>query len=265
MHPIYYPSVPRDIAVDASGSIYLVTLAKEGTAGTGNSRWLIRKGLATSGGMTWSMVGDFSYPDGYDYDHGFEADGPTGVACVGSSVFVVGGGGNSWVVRKSSNGGSTWQVVDTYQYGKNLKSHAFDVAADSAGNVYVIGCGEKLGTRWIVRKGTIGGTKWSVVDDFRLSGGSYAEGRGIAVDPNNNIHITGMATSSQSNWNWVIRQLSAATGTWSTTDVFSLAPGQNSYGQAIATDPLGNLFAAGRAYDSAGFYHGWLVRRKLVP
>lgn len=93
MHPIYYPSVPRDIAVDASGSIYLVTLAKEGTAGTGNSRWLIRKGLATSGGMTWSMVGDFSYPDGYDYDHGFEADGPTGVACVGSSVFVVGGGG----------------------------------------------------------------------------------------------------------------------------------------------------------------------------
>ena len=263
VHPLYYPSLPRDIAVDANGSIYMVTLAKEGTAGTGNSRWLIRKGLATPGGMTWSMAGDFLYPDGYESDHGHEADGATGVACVGSNVFVVGGGGMTWTVRKSSNGGSTWQVVDTFRYFKNGISGAFDVAADSAGNVYVAGFSYKLGSQLFVRKGTSGGTRWSTVDQFNLPGGTYAEGRGITIDSNDNVHVTGMASSTQ--LNWVTRQRSAATGTWSTTDLFSLAPNQTTFGKSIAADPAGNLFAAGYGYDSASAYHGWIVRRKLAP
>jgi hypothetical protein len=137
--PSITPHFPRDVAIDASGNIYLVTLAKEGTAGTGKSHWLIRKGLAVPGGMTWSMVGEFVYPDGYEPDHNHEADGATGVTCVGSSVFVVGGGGKTWTVRKSSNGGNTWQVMDTFRFFKNGISGAFDVAADSAGNVYVTG------------------------------------------------------------------------------------------------------------------------------
>lgn len=258
---------PRDVAVDANGNHYIVALVKDQEAGNGNSHWLIRKGQVTSGGMTWSMVGDFSYADGWDYSygHGFAADGPSRVVCVGSSVFVAGSGANSWIVRKSSNGGSTWQVVDTYQYGKNLKSHAFDVAADSAGNVYVAGYGQKLGTRWIVRRLASGGTKWSTVDDFRLSGGSYAEGKGIAIDSNNNVHVTGMAAFSQGKGNWVTRQRSAATGAWSTIDTFSLAAVQDTAGRSITADPSGNLFAAGSGTDAEGVSHGWLVRRKPAP
>ena len=64
---------------------------------------------------------------------------------------------------------------------------------------------------------------------------------------------------------WVTRQRSAATGTWSTTDLFSLAPNQTTFGKSIAADPAGNLFAAGYGYDAASVYHGWLVRRKLAP
>ncbi len=263
VHPVYYPSIPRDIAMDANGNIYLVTLAKEGTAGTGNSRWLIRKGLATPGGMSWGMVGDFSYPDGYESDHGFEADGPTGVACVGTSVFVVGGGGKTWTVRKSSNGGSTWQVVDSFRFFKNGISGAFDVAAESAGNVYVAGFSYKMGSQLFVRKGITGGTKWSTVDQFNLPSGTYAEGRGITIDSNDNIHVTGMASSTQ--LNWVTRQRSAATGTWSTTDLFSLAANKTTFGKSMTADPAGNLFAAGYGYDAAGAHHGWIVRRKLAP
>ena len=65
---------------------------------------------------------------------------------------------------------------------------------------------------------------------FRLSGGSYAEGKGIAIDANNNVHVTGMAASSQGKWNWVTRQRFAATGAWSTTDLFSLAANQDTVG-----------------------------------
>jgi hypothetical protein len=114
-----------------------------------------------------------------------------------------------------------------------------------------------------VRKGTNGGTKWNTVNQFKLPSGTYAEGRGIAIDANDNIHVTGMASSTQ--LNWVTRLQSAATGTWSTTDLFSLAPNQATFGKSIAADPAGNLFAAGYGYDAAGVYHGWIVRRKLAP
>lgn len=271
MHPTYQTLAPRDVAVDGNGSIYVVQMAPEYTGELYKSpylcHWLIRKGVPTPGGMTWTTVGDFIHGDGWDssYGHGYDADGPSGVTCVGTSVFVVGGGSHSWIVRKSSNGGSTWQVVDTYQYGKNLKSHAFDVAADSAGNVYVVGYGQKLGTRWVVRRLANGGTKWSTVDDFRLSGGSYAEGKSLAVDANNNVHVTGMAATSQGKWNWVTRQRSAATGAWSTTDLYSLAASQDTEGRAITAGSSGTLFAAGSGYDAAGVLHGWLVRRRLTP
>jgi hypothetical protein len=262
-HPDYNSSLPRDMAMDANGNLYMVTLASGAQTGTGNSHWLIRKGLATAGGMVWSMVGDFSYPDGYDPDHGYEADGPTGVTCVGSSVFVVGGGGKTWTVRKSSNGGSTWQVVDSFRFFKNGISGAFDVAANSAGHVYVAGYSYKMGSQWFVRRSINGGSNWSTVDQFNLPSGIYAEGRGITVAPNGNIHVTGMASSTQ--LNWVTRERSAETGTWSTTDNFSLAPNQRSYGKSIAADPTGNLFSAGYGYDSAGVHHGWIMRRKPAP
>lgn len=263
VHPLYYPSIPRDTAIDASGNIYLVTLAKEGDAGTGNSRWLIRKGLSAPGGMTWSMVGDFVYPDGYESDHGHEADGPTGVACLGTSVFVVGGGGRTWTVRKSANGGITWPVVDTFRFSKSGISGAFDVAADRAGNVYVTGFSYRMGSQWFVRKGSNVGTNWSTVDQFSLPSGSYAEGRGIAVDSQNNLHVTGMASSTQ--WNWVTRQRSATTGLWSTTDLFTLASNKTTRGKAITADPFGNLFAAGDGTDSASDFHGWIIRGKVAP
>jgi hypothetical protein len=146
-----------------------------------------------------------------------------------------------------------------------LKSHAFDVAADSAGNIYVTGFGQKLGTRWLVRRLPSGGTKWSTVDDFRLTGGDYAEGRAITVDFSNNVLVTGRAATSQGKWSWVTRQRSATLGTWSTSDLFSLAADQDTTGASITADPAGNLFAAGSGDDAAGIRHGWLVRRKTAP
>ncbi|MFN0129213.1 MAG: hypothetical protein ACKV19_21295 [Verrucomicrobiales bacterium] len=163
----------------------------------------------------------------------------------------------------SRNGGSTWQVTDTFLYSRNGKSHAFDVAADSAGNVYVAGFGNKSVNQWFVRRGTNGGTKWSTADQFSLASGAAAEARGITVDASNTVHVTGKASSTQTNW--VTRQRAAATGTWSTTDLFSLAPNGTTAGNSITADPSGNLFAAGYGADSAGALHGWIVRRKPAP
>jgi hypothetical protein len=101
------------------------------------------------------------------------------------------------------------------------------------------------------------------VDQFTLTSGSPAEARGIAVDANNNVHVTGFGTTTKKNW--VTRQRSATTGAWSTSDVFSLGSNNNTEGKSITADPAGNLFAAGYGSDPAGVLHGWLVRRKLAP
>jgi hypothetical protein len=83
------------------------------------------------------------------------------------------------------------------------------------------------------------------------------------VDANNNVHVTGFGATTKTNW--VTRQRSAATGAWSTTDVFSLAANNNTQGKSITADPVGNLFAAGYGSDSAGVLHGWLVRKRPAP
>ena len=74
----------------------------------------------------------------------------------------------------------------------------------------------------------------------------------MTIDSGNNVHVTGMAAFSPGKWNWVTRQRSAATGTWSTTDTFSLSPNQDTVGRAITADPARNLFAAGSGTDAAG-------------
>ena len=219
--------------------------------------------------MAWTTVGDFPYTVTKDWE--LFNHPATAVACVGNDVFVVGGGGGSWIVRKSSNGGLTWAVVDTFRFSTTDNSHAFSLAADNVGNIYVAGLGGQILQKasrpcWIVRKGTAGGTGWSTFDQYQYPSGS-AQALGVTVDVNNNVHVTGTAWTgpSSSYRHWITRQRSAITGIWSTSEDFSLASSGYAEGRSIAADSLGNLYGAGAASDAAGIAHGWLVRRKLVP
>lgn len=280
-HPTYSQlssaTGPRGVAVDTSGNIYvagsaeekIVTVKGKTTTTTTVNHWLIRKGVATADGtMAFTTVGDFAYPVSNEWERGNIY--PSGVACVGSNVFVVGGGGGSWHVRKSSDGGTTWPVVDSFRYDQRDTSHAFGIAADSAGNLYVAGLGGRVLQNtsrpyWVVRKGTGGGAGWTTVDQFQYLNGS-AQAYAVTVDRNDDVHVTGTAwTASSSLRHWITRQRSAATGAWSTTEDFSMASNGYAQGSAITADPFGNLFAAGAASDSAGVAHNWLVRRKLAP
>lgn len=274
-HPTYKTAFdPSSVAVDSSGSIYLMGAATENVVGKGGrvttlSHWLIRKGLASAGGIVWSTVGDFSYP----------TSTVGGVVCVGTDVFAVGGGADSWLVRKSSDGGATWAVVDNYRLSSTGDSLPVRIAADATGNLYVVGSAGEVVTSgkgktattvtnryWIVRKGTPGGSSWTTVDQFQIPNGG-AQASAVTVDGINNVHVTGIAWSgpSSSLGHWITRQQSAVTGLWATTDDFSLALDRAASGVGITADPWGDLFSAGYANDSLGVHHGWIVRRKLAP
>lgn len=256
--------------MDSSGNIYVAGSAEKKIVSrrttTTVNHWLIRKGLATAGGMVWTTVGDFPYTVTKDWDL-FNRPAAA-VSCVGNDVFVVGGGGGSWVVRKSSDAGSTWSVVDTFRFSTTDNSHAFGIASDSAGNLYVAGLGGQILQKasrphWIVRRGIAGGTSWTTVDQFQGSNGS-AQAFGVAVDSNDNVHVTGTgwSGSSSSVRHWITRQRFAASGLWATTDDFFLASTGYSEGRTITAAPLGYMYGAGIASDAAGAAHGWIVRKR---
>lgn len=269
------------VTVDGSGTIYAAGLAQERTVKTKGknttitlvNHWLVRKGVAAPDGTVQWTTSDFAVPT-TSYTYQTYNAFPSAVLSVGGNVFVAGGGGSegaSWLVMKSSDAGATWSVADTFRLDSRDASHAWGMAADSAGNLYIAGHGMSVSqnagwANWIVRKSPPGGTSWTTVDQFRYSG-SHGWARSVAVAPNGDVQVTGFGGVRPQHW--ITRQRSAATGVWTTADDYQHPINPRSYGNAVTVDPAGNVFSAGYAAtppDSDLFtLHDWLVRRKTAP
>ncbi|MDB6032038.1 MAG: hypothetical protein JWM16_2376 [Verrucomicrobiales bacterium] len=52
----------------------------------------------------------------------------------------------------------------------------------------------------------------------------------------------------------------AFSASWQNIDDYQLVLGKNAFARGLAQDPLGNLFAAGAGVDSAGTYHGLVMK-----
>lgn len=275
-HPTYnmLPSTTGywGVGVDNNGNIYAAGWATEtivsGKKTSYVNHWIIRKSSTTpEGNMEWKTI-DLRCPAVSDYDR--ENCFPSAVACVGNKIFVVGGFGATWQVFKSVDSGTTWTVADSFRYDASDLSHAYGIAADSGGNLFVAGLGRArsgntLKCSLVVRKGSPDGTSWTTVDQFKYPNGS-GRAYGVTVDRNNDVHVTGsgwLATSTLQHW--ITRRRSAATGLWSTGDDFVYGSNASTLARAITADPLGNVFATGMATDSSGVPHNWLVRRKPAP
>jgi hypothetical protein len=111
--------------------------------------WIVRS--ADPGGDPWTTVSDES---------GGEAtavhEDPAGtVLVVGSmSSGSLGSGTPSVVTRRATSGNPSWTVTDTYAYVTGKPSAPTHLAADPAGNVYVMvrGVDATDAAHWIVRK-----------------------------------------------------------------------------------------------------------------
>jgi hypothetical protein len=286
VHPTYSQisgaTFPSGVALDGAGTIYVTGLAVENivtvkgktTTTTTVNHWLVIKSVVKADGtLGWQQIGDFAVPSAKYHDSWNCI--PSGIACVGNDVFVIGGGGTNgiyWQVRKTSNGGATWAVVDNFLSDQSEPSHPYGIAADSHGTVYVVGSGGRLSQNsfsdsWIVRKGTAAGTVWTTVDQFR-SPNVIAHAYGVAVDGADNVHVTGAGWTTSSVRRWVSRkgQLSTAgVWSWQTTDDFSYTPNASSQGNAIVAGPLGSVLSLGSGTDSAGVAHNWVLRRNVPP
>jgi hypothetical protein len=108
-----------------------------------------------------------------------------------------------WVVRKSSDGGTSWITVDNYQLSSSADSGASRFVSDSNGNLYVAGWGQTTpsGNRhWIVRKNQGGNGAWSMTDDFQYGGTGAADPQAIASNASGNVFVGGAGRSSSRHW-----------------------------------------------------------------
>lgn len=267
-----YPlkSLPTAVALDGSGSIYVAGAADETIVKGGSTSFVARPLIRKYEASAWRTIVT-TFPAGM-------------LTCTGASVFAACASGNgSWQLRKSTDGGNSWSLVNDYRFDASASSFPYGLAADSQGNLFVVGSGSRVTTSgrgrtattlterfWIVRKGTAGGTQWCTIDTFDLGrlpidpyGNAMNFAKAVTVDSSDNVLVTGAGVEREENLqHWVTRRLAAGSAMWTTIDDFNLIPGgSSSQAIGIAAGPSGHLFAAGFSEVGGHESHEWLVRR----
>lgn len=234
---------PVAVTADGSGNIYVVgsaSLSSGGTYSSNTTAWITRK--SANNGMTWTTVDTFEL----------------GVTTIANSVaidslgriYVAGYGtatGNlsAWTVRESSNSGTSWSTIDSFQNNGD-NSEANGIGVDKSGNIFVSGFSINGSNQeqWLVRESSDGGKTWGIIDGFDYGiGGSTVPGA-LTIDSSGNIYVVGYAFSTANEDTWIIRQSTDSGVSWSTIDSYSVS-GSTVSANAITTDSSGGVYAAG--------------------
>ena len=189
----YAPGVGLFVAGYANGG---------GSAGN-NRQWLVRRSL--DGGTTWATV------DAYLLDstqvataRGIGSDAHGNIYVVGSALKSYQGTGYShWIVRKGSNGGTSWKTVDDYHASSLNADMAMGFGTDSHGNLYAIGQLQLYsGLQWVVRKNPGGVGVWQTVETVPNASGSR-----LAADNAGDLFAAGWVYDASQVAHWVVRKM----------------------------------------------------------
>jgi hypothetical protein len=160
-------------AIDAAGVLQGIALTTD-TTKLASGNWSAAWNLSDDTLLNNPYIDPTQYHSDI-YDCGYDSKG--NLYSVGQ-LWPDSTGQAFWYVRASSDGGLTWSTVDQYQYSPGQWAWATGFAADSSGNIYVVGAahsvtvvgsGKKATTQTIlhrlVRRSSDGGQSWTVVDD----------------------------------------------------------------------------------------------------
>ncbi|MCW5551756.1 MAG: hypothetical protein KIS67_06245 [Verrucomicrobiae bacterium] len=173
-------------------------------------------------------------------------------------------------IRKSSDQGVTWAVIDTLAAGRLGAAQYQSLSAHPGGHLYAAGyfTAEDGTQHWLVRKSGPGGMSWATVDDFALPGGQRAAAQALTVDANGHVYVVGFGDESmeseqfQARTHWLVRHSRDRGQSWTTIDDF--ADGFSAKAAAVLHSTNG-LFVAGSGRNGnrdAG--ERWLVRKGTV-
>ena len=196
------------------------------------------------------------------------ASSTTGGTAVGQAIakdsvgnlFVAGGDSTSqkWVVRKSTDGGTTWNTVDSY-IPTSSSAQAQAIVVDHNDAIYVGGLINTSGSlSGIVRRSTDHGSNWTVVHNFTvtsLMSGTNFGVNGLAVDSSNHLY----SATAGAGGKWTVFK-SPDGVTWGAVDFYQFSTGFQSSATAITIDSSGAIYVAGYGVDSSNQWN-WIVRK----
>ncbi len=174
-----------------------------------------------------------------------------------NTIFSVGYGYDAysiahWLVRKSTDAGATWALVDDYQLIPGKYSTARKVRINSSGDIFVIGsANDNTSTHGIVRRSQDGGSTWTTIDDYQLSSGKSASCNDLSFDGVGNIYIVGYGYDATNYGHWILRKSTNGGVSWAVVDDFSYTATFSSSPDSIHIDNSGNIFVAGRSGEEA--------------
>jgi hypothetical protein len=251
------------LAVDASGNVFAGFFAVSDSSAYHRGNWTIRKG---AGGTAFTTVDTSPFTSAYG-PKGIYAHPTTGIFAVGDGAILVTNKNKTtstsggWLVRRSLDGGATWQNIDAYQLSSGYFAQANAVGTDASGNLYVVGSGRAFNNglntwHWIVRKSTNSGTTWTTVDNFQLEANNHSSASCFATDAFGNLFVAGSGNQGPwdgtgSNIHWTVRKSAGGTGAWTTVD----------YLQSGGTAANAITAAFGKVFVGGNGGGGWLVRR----
>ena len=216
--------------------------------------------FAAEGDVLWTRTYNDAANAG-DYGYGIAVDGEGNVYVTGSEY--VSPNDNIWVRKYDTNGYLVW--TSTYNGADNGMDQGFGIAVDGSGNVYVTGRETVTGEGaniWVRKYDSDGDEVWTKT--HTSASGNYDYGRGIAVDGNGNVYVTGYEyISGQEDNIWVRKYDSDGDVVW--TKTYNGVANTGDRGCGIAVDGSGNVYVTGaetvageasnvwvRKYDSDG-------------
>jgi hypothetical protein len=234
------PILVTDVAAGNSGAIYV--------CGQSFGPWMVRKGQRTQSGITWATV------DTPGLGQATSVFVRPGMAGQPDEVLVCGGG---WTVRRSLDGGATWNTLDS------SSGSAFALTTAPDGGIYVVG---RIATTttvtnqtvvkkkvvittttttqygWQVRKSANDGATWANMDYVANGWPQYS----ITADAFGRVFAVGFNDVTPRTW--LVRGSSDGGATWATTDLFLPSGATSAQAVAVGSDAFGNVCVVGELY-----------------
>ncbi len=199
----------QGMGFNSNGGVFVVGFTR---GSNGLRQWLTRKGA--NQGLSWSTVDRFVSDRNWTASEALcmvvDASGKIYVA--GHADYAKGNKTTNYaLVRRSTDGGTTWSTVDQSIYG--IRHRPWAMTIDAAGNILICGYVQTAnGDHWVVRKGTPaanGSVAWVISDDYQLTPGQSSQARGIVCDAARNLYVTGRGVDTTGNEHWITRKLAA--------------------------------------------------------
>ena len=168
-------------------------------------------------------------------------------------------GSPAWIIRRSTDGGESWNTVDHGVAGFKASS-ALAVATGPAGELYAAGQVQgAAGKLWIIRKSVDDGQSWKTAmlgNPLQYSGLPS----GISVDGHGVVYVAG-TLGLRTRATWVVIRSTDGGGSWATVDSLDLG-GRDSMPTSLVAGKNGEVWVGGTTWPVAppvGF-ETWTVR-----